>query len=169
MCRIDRIRQSRNCRFHCVHHDTNRLWRKTCVRKVLHLVGPYPGAVCELNAPNFSGCSCGAATISIALALCCSSPNRTNIRQIGRELLPPRGLGLEANRFLQDRNMQNRVVRIDPLHSRAICAEIAERLRISLSKDQSPPPTLLRRRLDQLREIEEQSPSIVPSMRNDNF
>jgi len=65
--------------------------------------------------------------------------------------------------------MQSRDDRIDQIHSRAICAEIAERLRISLSKDQSPLPTLLRQRLDQLREMEEQSPSIVPSMRNDNF
>jgi hypothetical protein len=65
--------------------------------------------------------------------------------------------------------MLKQVDRIDPIHSRAICAEIAERLRISLSKDQSPLPTLLRQRLDQLREMEEQSPSIVPSMRNDNF
>jgi hypothetical protein len=65
--------------------------------------------------------------------------------------------------------MMKQVDRIDPIHSRAICAEIAERLRISLSKDQSPLPTLLRQRLDQLREMEEQSPSIVPSMRNDNF
>jgi hypothetical protein len=65
--------------------------------------------------------------------------------------------------------MQNRDDRIDQIHSRAICVEIAERLRISLSKDQSPLPTLLRQRLDQLREMEEQSPSIVPSMRNDNF
>ena len=65
--------------------------------------------------------------------------------------------------------MQNRDDRIDQIHSRAICAEIAERLRISLSKDQSPLSTLLRQRLDQLREMEEQSPSIVPSMRNDSF
>jgi hypothetical protein len=65
--------------------------------------------------------------------------------------------------------MQSRDDRIDQIHSRAICAEIAERLLISLSKDQSPLPTLLRQRLDQLREMEEQSPSIVPSMRNDNF
>jgi hypothetical protein len=64
--------------------------------------------------------------------------------------------------------MLKQVDRIDPIYSRAICAEIAERLRISLSKDQSPLPTLLRQRLDQLREMEEQSPSIVPSMRNDN-
>jgi two-component system, cell cycle response regulator CpdR len=51
--------------------------------------------------------------------------------------------------------MRNRVERIDPLLSRAICAEIAERLRVSLSNDQSPPPTLLAQRLDQPRQIEE--------------
>jgi hypothetical protein len=65
--------------------------------------------------------------------------------------------------------MMKQVDRFDQIHSRAISAEIAERLRISLSKDQAPLPTLLRQRLDQLREMEEQSPSIVPSMRNDSF
>ena len=62
--------------------------------------------------------------------------------------------------------MQNRIVRIDQIHSRAICAEIAERLRISLSKDQSTIPARLGKQLDQLREMDEQSPSIVPSMKN---
>jgi hypothetical protein len=63
--------------------------------------------------------------------------------------------------------MQKRT-RIDPLHSWAICAEIGERLGIELLKDQSPlPASQLKRRLDRLRELEEQSPSIVPSA--DNF
>jgi hypothetical protein len=65
--------------------------------------------------------------------------------------------------------MQNREDRIDRIHSQAIRAEIAERLRISLSKHQSTMSADLTRQLDQLREIEEQCPSIVPSMRNDNF
>jgi hypothetical protein len=41
--------------------------------------------------------------------------------------------------------------RIDQIHTRAICAEIADRLRISLSQDPSPLPTFLKLRLDQLR------------------
>jgi hypothetical protein len=60
--------------------------------------------------------------------------------------------------------MQNFADRIDRIHSRAICAEIAERLRISMSKNQSTMPTGLSRQLDQLRELDERSPSIVPSM-----
>jgi hypothetical protein len=62
--------------------------------------------------------------------------------------------------------MQGRDDRIDAIHSRAIYTEIAERLRISLSKDQSPLPTRLRRQLDQLREIDQLSLSIVPSIGN---
>lgn len=64
--------------------------------------------------------------------------------------------------------MENEDTRIDRIHSGAICAEIGDRLRVSL-KDQSPLPTFLSRRLDQLRDLEEQSPSIVPSMRNEKF
>jgi hypothetical protein len=58
--------------------------------------------------------------------------------------------------------MQNRIVRIDQIHSRAISNEVAERLRISLSKDQSDVPTSLSDQLDRLREMDEASPSIVP-------
>jgi hypothetical protein len=66
--------------------------------------------------------------------------------------------------------MKDRNNRIDQIHNRAICAEIADRLRISLSNDQSPLPTFLKLRLDQLREREEDySPSIVPSMRADDI
>jgi predicted transcriptional regulator len=65
--------------------------------------------------------------------------------------------------------MQRQVDRIDPVHSRAISDEIAERLRILLSKDRSPLPAHLRQRLDQLREMDEPSPSVVPAMRNETF
>jgi len=61
--------------------------------------------------------------------------------------------------------MQNRIVRIDKIHSRAICNEVAERLRVTLSKDQSEIPANLINQLDRLREMEENSPSIVPLMR----
>ena len=62
--------------------------------------------------------------------------------------------------------MSNRVnVEIDSIHSRAICKEIGERLRISLSRE---PPELHPRmgtQLDQLRKLEaSDSPSIVPSI-----
>jgi hypothetical protein len=59
--------------------------------------------------------------------------------------------------------MQNRIVRIDPIHSRAISTEIAERLRVILAKDQSDVPNSLQSQIDRLRELEEDSPSIVPS------
>jgi hypothetical protein len=66
--------------------------------------------------------------------------------------------------------MKNQNNQINQIHSRAICAEIGDRLRISLSNDQSPLPAFLKLRLDQLREREEEySPSIVPSMRADDF
>jgi hypothetical protein len=59
--------------------------------------------------------------------------------------------------------MQNRIVRIDPIHSRAISTEIAERLRVILAKEQSDVPNSLQSQIDRLRELEEDSPSIVPS------
>ena len=61
-----------------------------------------------------------------------------------------------------DLNMQNRIVRIDRIHSRAICTEIAERLRIVLAKEQSEVPISLKSQIDRLPELDEASPSIVP-------
>jgi hypothetical protein len=58
--------------------------------------------------------------------------------------------------------MPKQIDRIDSVHSRAICGEIAERLRASLSNT-SPLPAFL----DRLREVEDRSPSIVPSMKDD--
>jgi hypothetical protein len=49
-----------------------------------------------------------------------------------------------------DFDMQNRIVRIDKIHSRAICNEVAERLRVTLSKDQSEISTDLINQLDRL-------------------
>jgi hypothetical protein len=52
---------------------------------------------------------------------------------------------------------------IDQVHSRAICREIGERLQAYLK----PEPELtvhLRERVDQLHELEGQSPSIVPDV-----
>jgi hypothetical protein len=57
--------------------------------------------------------------------------------------------------------MRNRID-IDHRHSRAIVQEIGERLRASL-KEERELPASLRTQIDRLRELEEQSPSIVPA------
>ena len=57
--------------------------------------------------------------------------------------------------------MRNRID-IDPKHSRAIVQEIGERLRAVL-KEEPECPGSLRMQIDRLRELEEQSPSIVPA------
>jgi predicted nuclease with TOPRIM domain len=57
--------------------------------------------------------------------------------------------------------MRNRID-IDPKQSRAIVQEIGERLRVFL-KEESQLPETLRAQIDRLRELEEQSPSIIPS------
>jgi hypothetical protein len=62
-----------------------------------------------------------------------------------------------------DFGMQNRIVRIDKIHSRAIYNEVAERLGIVLAKEQSEVPSSLTSQIDRLRELDEGSPSIVPS------
>ena len=59
--------------------------------------------------------------------------------------------------------MRNRIdIDIDPKHSRAIVQEIGERLRAVL-KEEPECPGSLRTQIDRLRELEEQSPSIVPA------
>jgi hypothetical protein len=57
--------------------------------------------------------------------------------------------------------VQNRID-IDHIHSRAIVQEIGERLRASL-RAEADLPTSLRTRIDRFRELEGQSPSIVPA------
>ena len=57
--------------------------------------------------------------------------------------------------------MRNRID-IDPKHSRAIAQEIGERLRVFL-KEEPELPGSLRAQIDRLGELEEQSPSIIPS------
>ena len=57
--------------------------------------------------------------------------------------------------------MQNRVD-IDHTHSRAIVQEIGERLHAFL-KEEPELPGRLRTQIDRLRELGEQSPSIIPS------
>ena len=58
--------------------------------------------------------------------------------------------------------MQNRIVRIDHIHSRAICDEVADRLRIVLPNDPADAPVSLKSLIHRLQELD-QSPSIVPS------
>jgi formate-dependent phosphoribosylglycinamide formyltransferase (GAR transformylase) len=50
---------------------------------------------------------------------------------------------------------------IDHVHSRAIVREIGERLRMAL-KPESEIPETLKMQVNRLRELEQQSPSIVP-------
>jgi hypothetical protein len=50
---------------------------------------------------------------------------------------------------------------MDPKHSRAIVQEIGERLR-SFLKEEPELPGSLGAQIDRLRELEEQSPSIIP-------
>ncbi len=56
--------------------------------------------------------------------------------------------------------MRNRID-VDPQHSRAIVQEIGERLRAFLKKEPELPGSL-RAQINRLRELEEQSPSIIP-------
>ena len=57
--------------------------------------------------------------------------------------------------------MRNRID-IDPKHSRAIVQQIGERL-AAFMKEEPELPASLRAQIDGLRELEEQSPSIIPS------
>ena len=57
--------------------------------------------------------------------------------------------------------MRNRID-IDPKHSRAIVQEIGERLRAFLKGDPELPGSL-GTQIDRLRELEGQSPSIIPA------
>jgi hypothetical protein len=57
--------------------------------------------------------------------------------------------------------MRNRID-VDQEHSRAIVQEIGERLRGFLKQDLELPGSL-QAQIDRLRELEEQSPSVVPS------
>jgi hypothetical protein len=68
-----------------------------------------------------------------------------------------------AGAFLPERGfvMRNRID-MDPKHSRAIVQEIGERLRAFL-KEEPELPGSLRTQIDRLRELEEQSPSIIPT------
>jgi hypothetical protein len=72
-------------------------------------------------------------------------------------------VGANADALLPERGfvMRNRID-IDSKHSRAIVQEIGERLRAVL-KEEPQCPGSLRTQIDRLRELEEQSPSIIPA------
>ena len=53
-------------------------------------------------------------------------------------------------------------IEIDPKHSRAIVEEIGERLH-AFVKEEPELPGSLRTQIDRLRELEEQSPPIIPA------
>src|SRR6267142_2918635 len=74
------------------------------------------------------------------------------------------GVDANAGAFLPERGfvMRNRID-MDPKHSRAIVQEIGERLRAFLKEEPELPPGSLRTQIDRLRELEEQSPSIIPT------
>ena len=73
------------------------------------------------------------------------------------------GVDANAGAFLPERGfvMRNRID-MDPKHSRAIVQEIGERLRAFL-KEEPELPGSLRTQIDRLRDLEEQSPSIIPA------
>jgi hypothetical protein len=57
--------------------------------------------------------------------------------------------------------MQNDLDHIDPIHTRAISAEIGERLRLILG-DQPRPSRSLQNLIDRLPELDQDSPPIAP-------
>ncbi len=50
--------------------------------------------------------------------------------------------------------MQNHIVRIDHIHSRAICDEVADRLRIVLPNDLADAPGFLKSKILRLQELD---------------
>jgi hypothetical protein len=73
-----------------------------------------------------------------------------------------RALVFGENQMLGVLDMQNSIVRIDHIHSRAICDEVADRLRIVLTKNVPDVPGSLKSQIARLRRLD-QSPSMVPA------
>ena len=65
--------------------------------------------------------------------------------------------------FIGTRSIMRNPIDIDHTHSRAICREIGERLQQYL-RVEAELPASMREQIHQLRELEGQSPSIVPDM-----
>jgi hypothetical protein len=60
---------------------------------------------------------------------------------------------------------QAAVLALDSIHSRAICDEIGDRLRIALGREAAEIPSFLARLVDRLAELDRvPAPSIVPSI-----
>jgi hypothetical protein len=73
------------------------------------------------------------------------------------------GRGRQCWRFItRTRLLMRNRIDIDPKHSRAIVQQIGERL-AAFMKEEPELPASLRAQIDRLRELEEQSPSIIPS------
>ena len=73
------------------------------------------------------------------------------------------GGGRQSWRFItRTRLLMRNRIDIDPKHSRAIVQQIGERL-AAFMKEEPELPASLRAQIDRLRELEEQSPSIIPS------
>ena len=73
------------------------------------------------------------------------------------------GGGRQCWRFItRTRLLMRNRIDIDPKHSRAIVQQIGERL-AAFMKEEPELPASLRAQIDRLRELEEQSPSIIPS------
>jgi hypothetical protein len=64
--------------------------------------------------------------------------------------------------------MQNQIVSIDHIHSRAICDEVADRLRIVLPNDLADALGSLKSQIRRLQKLD-QLPSIVPSIGRQRF
>ena len=58
------------------------------------------------------------------------------------------------NQMIGVLDMQNRIVRIDHIHSRAICDEVADRLRIVLPNDLADAPGFLKSQILRLQELD---------------
>jgi hypothetical protein len=57
-------------------------------------------------------------------------------------------------------------VNLDSEHCRAICDEVADRLRYAIKADASELPMQLRRLLARFEELDRQAPSVVPSLQD---
>jgi hypothetical protein len=62
-----------------------------------------------------------------------------------------------------DFDMPSGALRIDPVHTRTITREVAERLRLILTQEQPEPGKSLQTLINRLPELDEGSPPIVPT------
>ena len=55
-------------------------------------------------------------------------------------------------------------VQLEHVHCQAICSEIGERLRMALPLESLEVPQKMQSQLDRLRTLDDESPSVVPSI-----